>query len=106
MSAVTGTTVQTLVFGARTATMTLRARTRASAGVLFIGPFGRGAGENRSSPRKKLLTEYYESQFAIYPARGITSITAKDNTYMDLREAKHACEYFQKLLNKGIRFDG
>ena len=106
MSVVTGAAVRALVFGARTAAATLRTRTRTSAGALFIDPFERGAGENRSSPRKKLLTEYYESQFAIYPARGITSITAKENTYMDLREAKHACEYFQKLLNKGIRFDG
>lgn len=73
---------------------------------MFIDPFERGAGENRSSPREKLLTEYYESQFAIYPARGMTSITAKENTYMDLHEVKRACKYFQKFFNKDIRFGG
>lgn len=64
---------------------------------MFIDPFERGAGENRSSPREKLLTEYYESQFAIYPARGMTSITAKENTYMDLHEAKRACKGIGRL---------
>ena len=103
---VAGASVRTLVFGARTAATTLRARAGTSAGALFIDPFERGAGENRSSPRIKLLVEYYESQFAILPARKNVSVTAAENTYMDWREAKRACEYFQKLLNKGIRFNG
>lgn len=73
---------------------------------MFTDPFERGVGENRSSPRIKLLVEYYESQFAILPARKNVSITAKENTYMDWREAKRACEYFQKFFNKDTRFGG
>ena len=86
--------------------MTRRARTRTSAGALFTDPFERGAGENRSSPRIKLLAEYYESQFAIPPTRKNVSVTAEENISMDLREAKRACEYFRKLLKEDTRFGG
>ena len=52
------------------------------------------------------LAEYYESQFAILPARKNVSVTAAENTCMDLCEAKRACEYFQKFFNKDTRFGG
>lgn len=66
---------------------------------MFIDPFERGAGENRSSPREKLLTEYYESQFVLQTLRARQDALSLDTaeTPMSVAEALHACEYYYNL---------
>ena len=77
---------------------------RSSAGVLFIDPFERGAGENRSSPREKLLIEYYESQFILQTLRARQDTLSLDmaETPVNVVKARHACEYYCNLYEYNL----